>query len=206
VPYTWDKATRKYHDDKGKPISQGEVRRRGLRVVNKSKEAMGKLSEAFNEGAITFEEWAVGMREGVKASHSAMVQLAYGGKDQMGPMERGRLGAVIRDQYKYLGGFLLEVETGQVEGDGLRARAEMYAEASWGSHESSVAAREKAAGATEERSFMEPEATHCQDCFDEASKGWVPIGSLTPIGERQCLARCQCNMEFRERGLGEDEV
>jgi len=206
VPYTWDKATRKYYDDKGKPISQGEVRRRGLRVVNKSSAALAELAEEYTEGKIVFEEWAVGMREAVKAVHSAMVQLAYGGKESMGPMERGRLGAVIRDQYKYLGGFLLEVETGQVEGDGLRARAEMYAEASWGSHESSVAAREKAAGATEERSFMEPEATHCQDCFDEASKGWVPIGSLVPIGSRQCLARCQCNMEFRDRSPGEDEV
>lgn len=206
MAYTWDERTRKYYDPKGKPITQGEIRRRGLRVVNKSAEAIAELSEKLIAEEIAVEEWAVAMREATKAVHSAMTQLAYGGREQMGPVERGRLGVIIREQYKHLGNFTLEVEAGTVSGDGLRARAEMYAESSWGSHESSVAHREKLAGATEERSFLEPEADHCEECFVEASKGWSPIGSLIPIGARTCLARCQCNLEFRESSPGEDMV
>lgn len=206
MAYTWDERSRQYYDERGKPISQGEVRRRGLRVVNKSKAALEELSNKLIEGEISHAEWVVGMREGVKATHSATVQLAYGGKESMGPVERGRLGVMIREQYKHLGAFALEVESGVVTGDAVRARASMYAGAAWGSHEASVREREKGAGATEERSFLEPEATHCQDCFDEAGRGWVPIDSLIPIGERTCLANCQCNMEFRAMSPGEAEV
>jgi len=204
--YTWDALRRVYiNDATGKVVTPWQQRQIGLRIVNKSAAAMKQLAEDYVEGAASFEEWAVGMREAVKSVHSAMSQFAYGGKAQMGVAERGRLGATIRDQYKYLSQFALEVEAGRVEvGDALIARSEMYGKAGWATYQDQVGHREKHAGMDEERSFLEPDADHCQDCFDEASIGWAPIGSLVPIGSRQCVARCQCSMEYRHSSEAED--
>jgi len=202
IKYTWDAAARQYiHDLTGKYVTPWQQRQIGIRIVNKSAAAMRELSERYVGGDIVFEQWAVEMREAVKAAHSAMVQFAYGGKNAMGPVERGRLGATIRTQYSHLSNFALEVESGQVAlGDGLIARAELYGKSAWGSYSDSVGHREQAAGMNEERSFLEPEADHCQDCFDEATLGWVPVGDLIPIGARQCLANCQCSIEYRQAG------
>ena len=65
---------------------------------------------------------------------------------------------------------------------------------------------EKRAGMTEERNFLEPDADHCQECWDEAAKGWSPLGTLIPIGERTCLTKCQCKFEYRRMELLADSA
>ena len=196
--YTYDPVRRRYIKPNGKVVTPAEQRRIGLAIVDESAAALEALTESYVKGSITFEEWAVAMREGVKATHSAMSQLAFGGKEMMGARQRGLLGALIRNQYAFLGRFALNVESGQVpKGDGMVDRAKMYGEAGWSTYTQSIAQREQHAGAQEERSFLEPDADHCQECFDEAGKDWQPIGTLTPIGQRQCLARCQCEFEYR---------
>ena len=56
----------------------------------------------------------------------------------------------------------------------------------------------KDAGFDEERSVLDEGALHCADCPAEAAKGWVPVGELTPIGERECMTKCRCSIEFRK--------
>lgn len=196
--YTYDPVRRRYIKPNGKVVTPAEQRRIGLSIVASSADELEVLTEAYVSGSLTFEEWAVAMREAVKATHSAMSQLAFGGKEMMGPRQRGLLGSLIRDQYAFLGRFALQVEAGQVvKGDGMVDRAKMYGDAGWSTYTQSTAQREQHAGATEERSFLEPDAAHCDECFAEASKDWQPIGTLTPIGQRTCLSRCQCEFEYR---------
>lgn len=51
-------------------------------------------------------------------------------------------------------------------------------------------------GYVEERSVLGI-ADHCDGCLAEAGKGWRPIGTLLPIGGRDCKARCRCHFEYR---------
>lgn len=197
--YTYDPVRRRYIKPNGKVVTPAEQRRIGIAIVDESAEALEALTQSYVKGTITFEEWAVAMREGVKATHSAMSQLAFGGKEMMGARQRGLLGSVIREQYAFLTRFVLNAESGQVpKGDEMISRAKMYGEAGWSTYTTSIGQREKHAGAQQERSFLEPDAEHCDECFLEASKDWQPIGTLIPVGDRTCLSRCQCEFEYRE--------
>ena len=166
-------------------------------VVDKSAKVMEELGSRYVKGTITHAEWASSMREAVKNVHSSTTQFAYGGKSQMDQRKLGHLGQTIKEQNKFLNAFVNEVERGEVGDAGIINRSKMYGESAYSTYESSISDREKEAGMTEERSFLEPEAEHCEECFDEASKGWSPIDSLIPVGERECLVRCQCSFEYR---------
>jgi hypothetical protein len=193
--FQWDPVRRVYIKPNGKIVTPAEQRKIGLRITAKSAEALEALTAQYEAGSIAFEEWAIGMREGVKATHSAMSQLAFGGKEQMGARQRGLLGSILRKQYSFLANFLLKVEAGvDTPSSG---RAAQYGQSGWISYTESIGQREKYAGMQEERSFLEPDADHCQECFDEAAKGWSPIGSLVPVGERTCRSNDQCEFEYR---------
>jgi hypothetical protein len=32
---------------------------------------------------------------------------------------------------------------------------------------------------------------------------WQPLGSMIPIGSRDCLSRCKCHVEYRDSRTGE---
>jgi hypothetical protein len=53
-----------------------------------------------------------------------------------------------------------------------------------------------ATGFTDARRVLN-EAEHCDGCLREASKGWVPIGQLVPLGYEQCGQWCKCDVEYR---------
>lgn len=195
--YVWDTDKRRYIDPKGKVVTLQQQRKIAVSVVDKAGLEMTEIATAYTKGSASFADFAVLMRETVKNVHSSTTQMAYGGKSQMGNREQGRLGQIIKEQNKFLAGFMQDVEAGRLSNDQIISRAEMYGDAGYSSYESSVSDRESEAGMTEERSFLEPEADHCEECFDEASKDWSPIGSLVPVGERQCLVRCQCSFEYR---------
>lgn len=41
-----------------------------------------------------------------------------------------------------------------------------------------------------------PKTEHCDECPADAAKGWVPIGTLKPIGARQCENHCLCHYQY----------
>ena len=186
-----------YIKPNGKPLTPAEQRKIGLRIVSKSADALEDLTQTYVDGAITFEDWAVAMREGVKATHSAMSQLAFGGKEQMGAKaaREARLtarAAIRLPQHASCMG----VQSG--EDTPAPGRSAQYGQSGWISYTESIAQREKYAGMQEERSFLEPDADHCEECFQEAGKGWQPIGTLVPVGDRTCRANDQCEFEYRQ--------
>jgi hypothetical protein len=80
------------------------------------------------------------------------------------------------------------------------ARMELYADAT---HQAAqqVQRRSKArAGTTRwERLVMgEPKTEHCSECPPDADLGWVPFGTLRPIGDRECQKLCLCHFEYSD--------
>jgi hypothetical protein len=85
----------------------------------------------------------------------------------------------------------------------LVARAEQYAGSVWGE---AINARRRAvirAGRmrAERRLHARPMGQHdaCATCEGESARGWVPIGTLAPIGDSECLGiHCDCFYTYRE--------
>ncbi len=43
-----------------------------------------------------------------------------------------------------------------------------------------------------------PKTEHCSECPPDAALGWVPFGTLRPIGDRECENLCLCHFEYSD--------
>lgn len=148
------------------------------------------------------DEWAQRMA-GI-SSTSALIAGAFaaGGWSRLGVV-RGDIETHLASELGYLDAFADDVAGGRVPRDGrFVRRAMLYGAAGWGFY-MLLRGREAARrGYGEERNILDPGAEHCQECVGETDKGWQPLGSLVPIGGRQCRSGCRCRMEYRN-GAGE---
>lgn len=158
---------------------------------------MAEVSARLAVGRLSLAEWEREMRRQIRDAHATAHAMARGGWKRMTPSDWGRVGAAVREQYKYLSAFAAGIETGAVpRTKALAARARLYAEAARRSHFETERWLMANRGYVEERSVLGI-ADHCDGCLAEAGKGWRPIGTLLPIGGRDCKARCRCWFEYR---------
>lgn len=192
--FTWSKAKRRYYTD-SKPVDDATLNKWIGETVDASKLRVRTFTQAYVDGKINHAEWHLAMQDEIRVGSRAMAQMANGGN--LSPKMLGSLGSAVREQNKYLMAFSSDVENGVVAlGNGMVARAEMYAEGLWSRYQNFVRLREKGAGLVSERLVLGA-AQHCNDCPADASLGWVAIGTLAAIGNRTCLSRCRCHFEYR---------
>jgi hypothetical protein len=199
--YAWDRASARYRNlQTGRYVSEASVRGLGERFAI---EAVGSnielLTDRFIDGKIDLETWQRGMAREIKDAHVVSAMLGRGGRDQMTQADWGRLGARLREQYRYLNRFAREIANGQLSPAQIRARAAMYARSARTSYFDGLTSAKREAGFEEEQRVLGV-AEHCDDCPPLAGY-WAPIGSLPPIGESQCLTNCRCSKKYRKHVL-----
>jgi len=148
-------------------------------------------------GTLEPREWQREMQRLIRVSHEAMGVFGAGGFKQTTAGIWAKVESIIARETGYEVRMAAQMNMGQVSPAELLDRSGKYAEQTYGTWQNSIIVRERGAGTEEARRFLEPEADHCQDCFDAASQGWVPIEDVVPIGESQCGARCRCSIETR---------
>lgn len=147
-------------------------------------------------------EWALRMA-GISAT-SALVAGAFaaGGWARL-DVVRGDVEEQIASELGYLDTFADEVAAGRVPRDGrFVRRAMLYGAAGWGFYMLLRGREARRRGYGEEHNILDPGAEHCQECVGETDRGWQPLGTLIPVGSRQCRSGCRCRMEYRN-GAGE---
>lgn len=144
-------------------------------------------------------DWATRMTDVVKGSALIAGAYAVGGWTLLDPA-MADIEASIHEELGYLDKFAAALTAGQIPRDGrFIRRAMLYGGAGWALYMLLRSRRARALAYHEERNVLDPGAEHCGGCMAETAKGWQPIGSLTPIGDRQCLSRCRCYLEYRNR-------
>lgn len=195
--YYWNPSRQQYELARtGEAISPSQIREWIDQTVAGSKARVRAISEQFVSGEINLPSWQTRVQAEIKGGHIAMAEIASGGKAQFTPTQAGRVGQRLRTQYTYLNQFGLGVEQGLIEkGPKLVARAELYAEGLRATYEGMRRGNMMDAGFEMERSILGA-ADSCDECAEQEAQDWVPIGTLVPIGERQCLVNCRCEMEY----------
>ena len=196
--FVWSDALARYRDARtGRIVSTASVRDAIDATLIAYKDEARALAESLRAGTVTLKAWEAAMRVVVKDAQLLGVASAAGGWAQLDQTSLGRAGRLIRDQYGFLNQFAVDISTGkQALTAGIASRAVMYVEASRGSYEAQREVLERAAGYDEEISIRHA-SDSCNGCVGEAARGWVPIGHIVPIGDRDCLTRCQCTIERR---------
>lgn len=195
--YVWDDRLGRYRDRAtGRLVGRAEIRRDVDATLAKAEGRIEGLAARMRAGEISLDEFAVAMRREIKTVHLWNAAAARGGWGQMTPADFGRVGAIVRRQYGYFERFLRDVERGLPLDGRFAVRSRMYGESGTATfeHFHTLEAREHGAG--EERNVLGA-AEHCVGCLAQSARGWVPIGDLVPVGQRDCRSRCKCRKEFR---------
>jgi hypothetical protein len=160
------------------------------------------LAEQLKSGAITINEWQAAMRDVVKSELILAMDLAKDGRSNVTPSDWGFVGSQTKALYEKLDGFAADIAADPAKwlnGRALNARMALYGQVGYSALEEDIGREKEKGGFMEERSVLDPAITnHCDGCKEEAGKGWRPIRSLIPIGERDCVSNCRCTMEYRK--------
>lgn len=188
----------RYVGTNGRFVSQQAVSDALQATIDKSGEAMRALTANLKNGSVTLAEWRTGMAASVKDIHLASSALANGGWSQMTQADFGRVGQLVREQYRYLDNFAQDIASGKQRFDGtLDRRAKMYADSGRMTYESAQRAEARLRGYQEHRSVRHAQDS-CTECVEVAAMGWVSIETPLPLpGDRICVTNCKCLLEYR---------
>jgi hypothetical protein len=196
--FAWDVVTQRYRDARsGQFASQRTVTMLLNRQITVAQKETRSLGQQLLDKKIDVTQWRDATRVQLKVIHATQAAKAVGSFDQMTQVEWGRVGGKLKFQFDRLENLANEVATGKQSLDGrFTQRVNMYAEAGRGTFAATEAETKQDSGKTEYRNILHP-AEHCQGCLDETAKGWVRIGGLVPIGQRQCRVNDKCSYEYR---------
>lgn len=200
APWTFDPAVGAYRDPRGHPRSYRSIRDAFDLRVTDAGAAMRGLAADFNAGTITLDEFERRMRAEIKRLHVQGRVLGAGGKAATTKSDYGKAGAVIKKEYRYLRGFVGDIESGRHTAAGIENRAGKYAGSNaieqFEQGRRGVMTR---AGYTEMRFAGPDDAGTCATCQQRLARGWVPIddGDMT-IGDSECRNACRHSVEYRK--------
>lgn len=196
--WAWDASVARYRSFvAGRFVSEATVRATGERFVSQSIESnIENITERFLDGKIDLATWQQRMAAELKDAHIVNACIGRGGRAQMTFSDWGRVGARLREQYRYLNRFAEEIKNGLLSNAQISQRALMYARSARISYYDGLTSAKAMAEFTEEQRVL-GYAEHCTDCPDLAGY-WAPIGSLPPIGMTQCLTNCKCTKIYRK--------
>lgn len=187
-----------YRAPNGRILSQATVRQALDLYVDSSQDVTRTLADLLRNQQISLADWQLQMRDHIKDVHLNAAAAQRGGWQNMTQADFGRVGQRIRVQYEYLDNFAKQIADGTQPLDGrFLVRSQMYTDAAVATYDRFEVNAFNNAGFDQERSILEPGARHCGQCESEAARGWQPLGSIIPIGERTCLTRCRCTKEYR---------
>lgn len=193
----WNEAAGRFVDERGRFVSDARVRQVVDDIADTASARIAAASERLLAGELSLASWQVEVSRVLKDAHVASAVLAHGGAEQMTASRWGAIGPAVKEQYQFLRQFAEQLHDGrQPLTRQVVSRAEMYGQNARAQFERVRAAGQAARGYRSERNLLHA-AESCASCKSEATKGWVPTGTLTPIGGRTCLSRCRCTISYR---------
>ena len=207
--YRWNPRTRRYIGANGRMVPKAAVDAAMDAAVDVGRAEMASYADALIAGDMSLPAYQVAMEASIKRMHLAAVATTRGGWANLTPSERGKAARAIREQYQYLNKSCLAFANGDREVNGrVRATSQMYASSARAAYgELDYDAAKDAAEAqveTHQERWIRHASDSCSGCIDQASKGWVGLGELPPIGSQQCLSQCRCSKSIRKKSRRKD--
>lgn len=197
--FTWEKRAGRFRDGTtGRFVAERTIRRGVDAVASASSARMVAHTEQLRSGASSVLDWERALRREIKVAHMAQILAAHGGPQAMTQADYGWASGQIRAQYKYLANFAADIVSGRQPLNGrLLARAAMYGAAARATFEAARARDAEARDVVMEERNITGSGDPCSECPGLSARGWVPLGTLPPVGSRACLANCRCRIERR---------
>jgi hypothetical protein len=202
---TFDLTTQRYRDADGREVDDETIQRLLLLLVADTAADLSDLTRMMAAGDISIGTWQDTFAEQLRGAYLAAAALAVGGFDRLTDQDYATVSADLRFAYTRLERFARFVEQRMRDADSagrVLARSRLYARYVNGLYQRlRTASHRRAVDGEGNRLFLFEAnvlgvAEHCAQCLEETDRGWVPIGTLVPVGERICLANCKCRLAF----------
>lgn len=200
--WVFDPSVGTYRDPKGHPRTYATVRKAYDKRIAEAKTSMQGHGSAYGSGDLTLAQFEAAMRADIKRLHVQGRILGAGGKAATTKSDYGKVGAAIKKEYKYLRGFVQDIEDERHTEAGIINRAGQYA----GSNairqfEAARLAVMDKAGYSEMRYAGPDDGATCATCSERLSRGWVPLDEPDfEIGDSECKSGCRHTIEYRKGG------
>lgn len=203
MPYNYDDRAGRWRDPAtGRFISESNVVSEMERHQDATFNTLENLTRQLYNNDITLEQWQISTASELKDAHLAQSMFANGGKNNMTPANYGRVGGVLRSEYRFLQNFANDIANGKVSEAQALARIRQYGRATKQSYWREY--KEKSGGLVQWN--LNP-AEHCGDCLNLASGGDFGNGIYEPdrlstvpgAGDTACRGNCKCTLTRIER-------
>jgi hypothetical protein len=188
------------YKESGRRVSDQQLYRWVENAAAAGAKNLEKYARQLQKGEISVTEWAISAGEEIRDMHRAAAMIAAGGKNNMSQSDWGFVGSRLRQELSYFNRFVNEIENlpeGAPLPGGFISRAKSYHHAVYETYASALRRRVVANDqARAEKNVLESGAEHCEGCIAATQAGEVPLGTLTPIGERECGSRCLCRIIY----------
>lgn len=123
MAWRWDKRAARYRDDvTGRFMSDRRVRRLVQQSLDASRAATGELARLVSNSELAPAAWRDMMRQEIKAEYIREYLAGRGGRSVMTQADWGRIGGMLREQYRYLERFTAQVAAGDLSEGQIRLR------------------------------------------------------------------------------------
>lgn len=196
--YIWNYGAQRYQTESGTFLPLGTVQRLLDGVSAVSTDPILNLTQRLIEGDITTQAWSDGLAAHLRDLHVVGAAAAAGGWLAMTAAAWSRLRSLVLVQFEFLRNTTEDLEFGRQKLDGsLLNRMALYPLAARTTFEEVRRDQAQTTGLyTHERRVLGG-GDACDDCQAAAGAGWVPIGTLPPIGNTQCRTHCRCHFLFQ---------
>lgn len=196
--WTWNPKLQRYQGANGRIIGQAQMVEKRNEFVEAQKAEVVKLVNRMADKEITWNQWVREMQTVIRLTHMDLLSLGSGGRGQVTQKQWDDLAfKTLPTQYDFLKDFAHKILDGQYSRLQVLLYAQQYIGTAVASYDNGRRGAARQAGFTLERNVLDAQAEHCNGCQTATNRGWVPIGSLYPPGQRDCLGNCRCHLEFR---------
>lgn len=192
--FKYNRRNAEYTHSNGKAVQPQTINQWVMDSIDAAKDSLRNDAQRMADKKLSVNAWRDKMREHIRAGHRNMAKLAYG--PELSPKQLGRLGAIVKAQYKYLDNFVAGIKNKSVSRESSVSRSLLYLDALWATFQNELRRAKKDAGFTTCVNILNEEADNCTECPELTDKGEIPIDDMPMIGMRKCSIGCRCSIEY----------
>jgi hypothetical protein len=201
--FRWDANANRYRDARGRFVAWRDVTAALEAGLDASVRRFELWARMVRNGSMSLAQFELQVAAEVRSIHLVSAAVARGGIPRLTADDLQRIEATVRRELGYLARLTSQVADGSQALDGTWIdRARQYALAGRETLYTERGMWLKGQGYDEERNIRYLGDT-CAGCFEAEGAGWVPIGTLAPIGTRDCRRNCRCHIIYRKRATGQ---
>jgi hypothetical protein len=195
--FLWNAGAERYIAPSGRFVSRAAVRAALDATLDVQMARARTLSTRLTDGEIDLGTWRQGMTSAIKTAHLEGAAVARGGWAQLSQADLEWTARRVHTHLGYLGRFHDDLAFRPDSVVGVAARSEMYIEAGRGTQREMERRMAVQRGRDLEKNVLGGSRDPCGQCPALSDLGYVPVGTLPEVGQRQCLTRCHCHLIFR---------